>query len=199
MAILPIYTFDHPVLKQVSAPVAEISDDVRKLVKNMFETMNNADGIGLAANQVGSNQAITVIDIGELEEDDIKAGKKTHKTPPIVMINPIIEVFSDETTEFEEGCLSLPAFRDKVTRPIGIQVRFTDLDMKEHRMETDGLLARVMQHEIDHLNGVYFFERLSPVRRAMAHPKLRRIQLGQAEADYPLFLGKMPPQRKKRK
>jgi peptide deformylase len=114
------------------------------------------------------------------------------------MINPVIEVFSDETTEFEEGCLSLPAFRDKVTRPTGIQVRFTDPDMKEHRMETDGLLARVMQHEIDHLNGIYFFERLTPVRRAMAHPKLRRIQLGQAEADYPLFLGKVPP-RKKRK
>jgi peptide deformylase len=188
MAILPIYTFDHPVLKQAATPVSEITDEVRTFVKNMFETMTNADGVGLAANQVGSQYAITVIDIGDLEEDDIKAGKQKHKTLPITLINPIVEVFSDDTSEYEEGCLSLPTLRDKVTRPSAIQVRFYDLDMKEHRMETDGLLARVIQHEVDHLNGKYFFELLSPVRRAMAHPKLRRIQLGQAEAEYPVFL-----------
>jgi peptide deformylase len=188
MAILPIYTFDHPVLKQAATTVPEMTDEVRAFVKNMFETMNNADGVGLAANQVGNNGAITVIDIGDLEEDDIKAGKQKHKTLPIVLINPVVEVFSDDSMEFEEGCLSLPTLRDKVTRPSAIQVRFYDLNMKEHRMETDGLLARVIQHEIDHLNGVYFFERLSPVRRAIAHPKLRRIQLGQVDAEYPVFL-----------
>lgn len=188
MAILPIYTFDHPVLKQVATPVPEITDEVRTFVKNMFETMNNADGVGLAANQVGSQHAITVVDIGDLEEDDIKAGKKKHKTPPIVLINPIVEVFSDDQMEYEEGCLSLPTLRDKVMRPTAIQLSFYDLNMKEHRMETDGLLARVVQHEIDHLNGIYFFEHLAPLRRAMAHPKLRRIQLGQVDADYPVFL-----------
>jgi peptide deformylase len=199
MSVLPVYTFDHPVLKQVSTPVSDITDEVKTFVKNLYDTMYNADGIGLAANQVGSSHAITVIDIGDLEEDDIKAGKKTRKTPPITLINPVIEAFSDEKTEFEEGCLSLPTFRDKVTRPVGVQVRFYDLDMKEHRIETDGLLARVMQHEIDHLNGLYFFDRLAAVRRAMAHPKLRRIQLGQVDADYPLFLGKAAPPRKKKK
>ncbi|TAE24290.1 MAG: peptide deformylase [Candidatus Kapaibacterium sp.] len=199
MAILPIYTFDHPILKQVSTPVAEMTGEIKLFVKNLFETMNNADGIGLAANQVGSEHAITVIDIGDLEEDDLKSGKKAHKTPPLVLINPVIEAFSEEKEDFEEGCLSLPTFRDKVTRPTGIQVRFYDLDMKEHRLEADGLLSRVMQHEIDHLNGIYFFERLSPMRRAMAHPKLRRIQLGQAEAEYPVYLEQKHPQRRKKK
>lgn len=199
MAILPIYTFNHPILKQAATPVTDITDEVKTFVKNMFDTMNNADGIGLAANQVGSNHAITVIDIGELEEDDIKAGKRTHKTPPLVLINPVIEAFAEETTEYEEGCLSLPSLRDKVVRPVGIQVRFYDLAMKEHHMETDGLLARVMQHEIDHLKGIFFFEHLTPMRRAMAHPKLRRIQLGQAEADYPLFMEKKSVVRKRKK
>lgn len=184
MAILPIYTYDHPVLKQATKPVENITDELVQFVKDMFETMNNADGIGLAANQVGDSRSIAVIDISELEEDKTKSKVKT---PPIVLINPVITIFSDETSESEEGCLSLPTYRDSVTRPEKIQVQFYDLQMRQHTIETDGLLSRVMQHEIDHLMGVYFFERLSAMRRAMAHPKLRRIQLGQVDTDYPLF------------
>lgn len=187
MAILPVYTYDHPILKQAAKPVDDITDEIVQFVKDMFETMNNADGIGLAANQVGSSHAIAVIDISELDDEKKKSKLKT---PPIVLINPLIQIFSDETTESEEGCLSLPTYREDVTRPEKIQLRFYDLQMHEHTMEVDGLLARVMQHEIDHLQGIYFFERLSAVRRAMAHPKLRRIQLGQVEAEYPLFTAK---------
>lgn len=184
MAILPVYTYDHPLLKQVAKPVEDINDELTTFVRNMFETMNNADGIGLAANQVGDARAITVIDLSDVEEE--QKGSKI-KTPPMVLINPIITAYSPETSEMEEGCLSLPTYRDTITRPEKIQVRFYDLQMHEHHLEAEGLLARVMQHEIDHLSGKYFFDYLSPVRRAMAHPKLRRIQLGQAKADYPLY------------
>jgi peptide deformylase len=187
MAILPVYTYDHPILKQVTTPVDSITDEIVQFVKDMFETMNNADGIGLAANQVGDSRSIAVIDISELEEDKTKSKAKT---PPIVLINPVITLFSEETSESEEGCLSLPTYRDNVTRPEKIQVQFYDLQMHQHTIEAEGLLSRVMQHEIDHLGGIYFFEHLSAMRRAMAHPKLRRIQLGQVDTDYPLFSAK---------
>ncbi len=184
MAILPVYTFDHPLLRQVSKPVETFTDELNKFVKSMFETMNNADGIGLAANQVGDERAITVIDLSDIEDDKKQSSLKT---PPMVLINPTITAYSPEVSDMEEGCLSLPTYRDTVTRPAQIQVRFYDVQMHEHNIEAEGLLARVMQHEIDHLSGKYFFDYLSPVRRAMAHPKLRRIQLGQAKADYPLY------------
>jgi peptide deformylase len=185
MAILPVYTYDHPILTQIAKPVEEITDELKVFVRNLIETMHNADGIGLAANQVGDERAITVIDLSEV--DDEKTGKPFPKTPPLVLINPVITQRSGEMTEFEEGCLSLPRFRDKVVRPEQAQVRFFDLTMHEHTLDTEGLLSRVVQHELDHLNGIYFFELLSPMRRAMAHPKLKRIQLGQIDADYPLF------------
>jgi peptide deformylase len=190
MPILPIYTFDHPVLKRIAEPVADIDDALLKFVASMTKTMHNAEGVGLAANQVGDSRAIATIDISDF--DDEKTGKP-YNIPPMTLINPVIEAFSDATVEFEEGCLSLPTFRDKVLRPSGIQVRFYDVQMHEHRLEADGFLARVIQHEIDHLNGKYFFEYLSPIRRALAHPKLRRIQLGQVPTDYPLFDPKNDP------
>lgn len=191
--ILPIYTYDHPVLKQTSTPVQDISDEIVQFVNNMFATMRNADGIGLAANQVGSTHAITVIDLSDMEDD------RPVKTPQMTLINPVIQAVSDEHTEFEEGCLSLPNFRDKITRPEKIQVRFYDMTMKEHTLEADGLLARVIQHEVDHLNGIYFFEHLNQIRRAMAHPKLKRIQLGHIETEYPVFNTKHATKPKKRR
>ncbi len=178
--ILPVYTYNHPVLRQKTTSVADMSDEIRTLIANMFETMYNANGIGLAANQVGKDIAITVIDFTDDDEDDNEAG-------PIVLINPVIEAFSDEEEEFEEGCLSLPDFRDVVVRPEAIQVRYLDENMKEVVREADGLLARVIQHETDHLNGVYFFERLSPIRRTLSQSKLKRIAKGEYSAAYETF------------
>jgi peptide deformylase len=103
------------------------------------------------------------------------------------MINPVVEVVSEETEASEEGCLSLPDLRADVVRPIEAQVRYFDLEMKEHLVDVDRLLARVMQHEIDHLNGIYFFDHLKPMRRAMMKRKLMEIKRGEIEADYPLF------------
>lgn len=182
--ILPIYTYNHPVLKQPALPVQEITNELSMFVQSMMKTMRNADGIGLAANQVGDRRAITTIDISEMEDS---SSGKNYKIPPLVLINPVILSFSDETVEFEEGCLSLPQYRDTVTRPEKILVEFMDIEMKVHRLEADKLLARVIQHELDHLNGIYFFERLSATRRALGFQKLRRIQLGQVHTEYPLY------------
>lgn len=178
--ILPVYTYNHPVLKQKTAAINEMSDELNALINNMFETMYHANGIGLAGNQVGKGLAVTVIDIADSEDEDTING-------PLVLINPVIEAFSDDEEEFEEGCLSLPDFRDMVVRPIEIQVRFLDREMKEQRHQVGGLLARVMQHEIDHLNGIYFYERLSPIRRTLAQGKLKRIARGEFEPDYEVY------------
>ena len=179
MQILPIYTYDHPVLRRKLKQVEEITDDVVKLALDMHATMKNAEGIGLAANQVGVDLAMTVIDISQVEGFENIA--------PLTLINPVIEGFSDDEVSSEEGCLSLPDLRADVLRPSAIQVRFFDTAMREHAMEVDQLLARVMQHEIDHLNGIYFFDRLKPMRRAMLKRRLMDIKRGEIEADYPLF------------
>lgn len=177
--ILPVYTYNHAVLKQRTSQIADMTDDLRRLIEDMFETMYKANGIGLAANQVGKGLSLTVIDVADRDESEDPG--------QLVLINPVIEAFSDDEEEFEEGCLSLPDYRDTVIRPSAIQVRFHDADMKEHVMEVDGLLARVMQHEIDHLNGIYFFERLSPIRRTLGNGKLKKIARGQFDAEYPTF------------
>ncbi|MFZ9870444.1 MAG: peptide deformylase [Candidatus Kapaibacteriota bacterium] len=178
--ILPIYTYNHPVLKQRTADVDDLTDDVRDLINNMIHTMRVANGIGLAANQVGKGLSLTVIDLAE-------DGTPADDDNALVLINPVVEAVSDHVEEFEEGCLSLPDYRDIVVRPEAIQVRYTDAALKECVREVDGLLARVMQHEIDHLNGIYFFERLSPIRRTLGSGKLKRIARGDVDADYELF------------
>ena len=184
MSVLPIYIYDQPILKQKADPVSDMNDEVRKLIADMFETMHRGDGIGLAANQVGSPLAITVVDISD-KDDERKKKKSSSET--LVLVNPVIEFYSDEESEMEEGCLSLPGYRDYVTRPEAIQVRFLDEDMRERTLEADDLLARVIQHEVDHLNGKYFFERLSPLRRSLSQRKLRRIKNLEIDPDYPTF------------
>jgi len=182
--ILPVYTYNHAVLKQKTSQIDDMSDELNALIDDMFATMYNANGIGLAANQVGKGLSLTVIDTQESDDDESSSSSE-----PLVLINPVIEAFSDEEEEFEEGCLSLPDLRDVVIRPTAIQVRYLDRLMKEQVREVDGILARVMQHEIDHLNGIYFYERLSPIRRTLASGKLKRIARGDIEPDYEIFRG----------
>jgi len=182
--ILPVYTYNHAVLKQKTSQIDDMSDELNTLIDDMFATMYNANGIGLAANQVGKGLSLTVIDTQESDDDESSSSSE-----PLVLINPVIEAFSDEEEEFEEGCLSLPDLRDVVIRPTAIQVRYLDRLMKEQVREVDGILARVMQHEIDHLNGIYFYERLSPIRRTLASGKLKRIARGDIEPDYEIFRG----------
>ena len=180
MSILPIYVYDHSILKHKADTIEHLNDDIRTFIDDMKETMLNAEGIGLAANQVGSPLSITIIDISPVE------GCESIK--PLTMINPKITHYSDEETDYEEGCLSLPNLRELVIRPEAIQVSFMDEHEKLHTMEADGLLARVMQHEIDHLNGIYFTDRLTQLKRALLQSKLRRISKGESTADYDIVL-----------
>lgn len=183
MAFLPVYNCYHPVLKKKTEKIKEINGEIDKLVRDMFETMYNAEGIGLAANQVGISKSLIIIDTSAGNIDE----QKKHP-PPMAMINPVIESFSDEEIEFNEGCLSIPKFYEKVWRPSQIQVKYWDLDMKEHVLEVDNLLARVIQHEIDHLNGILFFEKLTPIRRTLARNKLKNIKNGKVKPDYKMIL-----------
>jgi peptide deformylase len=180
MSILPIYVYDHSILKHKADTIEHLNDDIRTFINDMKETMLNAEGIGLAANQVGSPLSITIIDISPVE------GYESIK--PLTMINPKITHYSDEETDYEEGCLSLPNLRELVIRPEAIQVSFMDEHEKLHTMEADGLLARVMQHEIDHLNGIYFTDRLTQLKRTLLQSKLRRISKGESTADYDIVL-----------
>lgn len=177
--ILPIYLYDHPVLRQRAEPITEITPELRKLARDMLETMYAAHGIGLAGNQVGVLRQIIVVDIGEEEGME----------QPLVLLNPQLIAISDETAEMEEGCLSLPELRESLTRPAAVQLRYLDLHGTERQLETEGLLARVLQHEIDHLQGIYFVDRLPPLRRLFLQRKLERIARGEIVPPYPVVFG----------
>ncbi|MGA1276841.1 MAG: peptide deformylase [Candidatus Kapaibacteriota bacterium] len=180
MKVLPIYVYDHAILKQKAQKVDNIDDSIVQFIEQMKLTMHEAEGIGLAANQVGSPLAITVIDITPVEGYE--------HTKPLVLINPEITYYSEEETDYEEGCLSLPNLRELVLRPEAIQVSFYNEKIEPQTMQADGLMARVMQHEIDHLNGIYFTDRLSQLKRTLLQSKLRRISKGETNADYAIVL-----------
>jgi peptide deformylase len=177
LAILPIYTFDHSVLRQETSQIEQDSAQLQKLIDDMIATMRNADGIGLAANQVGKSLALTVIDTQHIEGWEDK--------PPLVLLNPAITGTHGESV-FEEGCLSLPGIREDIVRPEAIGVKFLDRNLKEVEMEADKIIARVMQHEIDHLHGKYFIDYLSPFKMSLLRGKLSRMMKGETETDYPL-------------
>ena len=155
MAIRPIIALPDKRLRLVSEPVARVDEDVRKLVADMFETMYEAPGVGLAAIQVGVPKRVVTIDATRGEEEK----------QPIALINPEIVWSSEEKIAHEEGCLSIPEYLDEVERPERVKVRFLDLEGRRHELEADGLLARVVQHEIDHINGVLFIDHLSKLKR----------------------------------
>jgi peptide deformylase len=165
------------VLKKKTRQIANIDDSVLTLALNMLETMKHAHGIGLAANQVGQGLAMTVVDISDTEGNE---GVK-----PLVLINPELVDVEGESV-FEEGCLSLPGLREDVKRPSDIFVKYIDPNGTEVKTEANGLLARVIQHEIDHLNGIYFFERLSKIKQTLVKPELNKIRRGEVETEYEL-------------
>ena len=155
MAIRPILTLPDARLRAVADPIVDIDDGVRELAKDMFDTMHDAPGIGLAAPQIGVMRRIAVLDLSpEGEPPD-----------PIVMINPEILRFGEETVVTEEGCLSIPELFYEVERPAEITVRYTDLDGKEVTRDATDRLAICMQHEIDHLDGVLYIDYLSRLKR----------------------------------
>jgi len=177
MSILPIYLYGQPILRKRARAVRTMTPGLLSKVEDMFATMRNSQGIGLAANQVGLLQRIIVIDISGMEEGE--------DVPPMVLINP--EVISSEGSwVMEEGCLSIPEIRGEVKRPETVEVRFTDIDASEQEIEASGLLARVLQHEIDHLNGVLFIDYLDPAEQKTLKGRLNKISKGETEVAYPV-------------
>ncbi len=179
MAILPIVEVPDPRLRQISAPVEEVTDEVRRLVADMFETMYAAPGIGLAAIQVGVPRRILVIDLQEPEQE---GGDPVRD--PRVFINPEILGNSDRDVPYSEGCLSVPDQYAEVERPDRIRARWLDEQGGSHEEEIEGLLAVCLQHEIDHLNGILFIDHLSRLKREMVLRKLakQRKELGKRAA-----------------
>ena len=155
MALRDILVLPDKRLRLVSEPVKKIDRDIRQLVDDMFETMYEAPGIGLAAIQVGVPRRIITMDLS----------KKESPQEPRVFINPDLLWASDETATYEEGCLSIPEYYEEVTRPAQVRVAYLDLEGKEQVLEANDLLATCLQHEIDHLNGVLFIDHISKLKR----------------------------------
>ncbi len=166
MSIRPILTAPDPRLKAMSEPVESVDAEMRALVADMIETMYDADGIGLAAIQVGVAKRVLVMDI------DQRDGEKN----PRVFINPVITWASEETETMEEGCLSVPEIWDDVERPKSIKAEYLDGEGNRQTLEADGLLAVCLQHEMDHLDGILFLDHLSKLKRSIALRKLTKAK-----------------------
>jgi len=163
MAILKILEFPDPRLRNVAKPVTDVDETIKRLIVDMFDTMKDAQGIGLAASQIDVHLRVIVMDLGE------------DGTGPRVFINPEIEALDDSIDPYEEGCLSVPGFYEKVDRPAHVMIRALDGEGKAFEEEARGLLAVCIQHEIDHLEGKLFVDYLSPFKRHRIRKKLEKI------------------------
>jgi peptide deformylase len=172
MAVRPILVAPHPALKAKAKPVSRVDDEVRQLMDDMLETMYQAPGIGLAAPQVGVPSRVLVVDVA----------KEGEPPQPLRLANPEILWASEELAAHEEGCLSVPEHYAEVMRPTKVRIRYRDYDDKLVEIEPEGLLATCLQHEIDHLEGVLFIDRLSALKRNIILRKLVKARkLAEAE------------------
>jgi peptide deformylase len=162
MALLKILEFPDPRLRTIAEPVETVDDEIRKIIDDMFETMYDAPGIGLAATQVNIHKQIVVIDISEEGNE------------PLVLINPSFEVLTDETEQMQEGCLSVPGFYENVVRPERVKLNAIGRDGEPYELIADGLLAVCIQHELDHLNGKLFVDHISRLKRDRIRGKLEK-------------------------
>lgn len=178
--ILPIYIYGHPVLRKEAEDIEKDYPGLDKLVSDMFETMYNSDGVGLAAPQIGKSIAMFVIDGSPLAEDFPECrGSK------MVVINPQLEVLEDEPAVVRsEGCLSLPGLSENVKRHEHIRLEWLDEKFEPHVQEFRGFLARIIQHEYDHLLGEVYTDHISPIRKQMIRNKLHNMERGNVKASY---------------
>lgn len=174
MTVLKLYEYPDAVLKQKSQRVEKVDAEVQKILDDMLETMYASAGVGLAAPQVGLLKRIVVIDVEQEEDgDDYKAGR------PLFLINPEIVWRSEDKVCGEEGCLSVPKQRAEVERYAKVRVKYTDYNGQEQEIEGDGLLAVCLQHEIDHLDGILYIDRISSLKRQMLLKKLNKLRESQ--------------------
>ena len=164
MATLKILEFPNPNLRKVAVPVTSFDNDLKRLIDTMFETMYEANGIGLAATQVDVHKRLLVLDVSE-ERDD-----------PKVFVNPTIDVIESDLADYDEGCLSVPGFYETVSRPKKITVSAQDKEGSQFEIEADGVLSVCIQHEIDHLDGKLFVDYLSSLKRNRIKDKLQKEQ-----------------------
>ncbi len=177
--ILPVVLYGHPVLRKETKEIDEDYEGLKELIDNMWQTMYNSDGIGLAAPQIGRSIRLIVIDADPMQDEfpELKGFKK-------VLINPIITEFGEDEDVTHEGCLSLPGIREEVKRPSKIKVEYEDENFELIEETLEGFAARVVQHEYDHLEGTLFVDHLSPLKKRLLKGKLNAIAKGKVNVDY---------------
>jgi peptide deformylase len=177
--ILPIEIYGSPILRKMSENISSDYPNLNKIIEDMFETMYKADGIGLAAPQVGLNIRLIVIDADCMSDDDPSVAEFK-----VVLINPVIKKREGDIYAYQEGCLSLPGIREEVKRPSVITMEYLDENFNLHTEVFDGLKARIIQHEYDHIEATLFIDHLSPLKRKLLRSKLNTITKGEHEAAY---------------
>ena len=178
--IYPIYLYGHPVLRKKCEPVKEETPELKKLVADMFETMYNSEGVGLAAPQIGKPIRLIVID-GDVLADKFPECKDLKLT----LINPTLEIIEDvDPVTREEGCLSLPGLSENVRRHEHVKLDWLDEDFQPHSEEFTGFASRIIQHEFDHLEGEVYTDHISPIRKQLIKSKLNNISKGKVSCDY---------------
>ena len=164
MALLDIQLLGAKVLRREAVPLETVTNETRRLIRDMFDTMYHAEGIGLAAPQVGISRRILIVDVNNEDES-----RHVH-----ALVNPVIVWSSQDTDKAKEGCLSIPGIEESVARPVSVTVEALSPDGEPVRIEADGLFARALQHEVDHLDGVLFIDRVSPLKRGILMRKWRK-------------------------
>jgi peptide deformylase len=175
--ILPIIAYGDPVLKKRAAEIDKHFPKLKELIADMYETMHNAHGVGLAAPQVGLSIRLFVVDAAAFDDEEIKDFKQ-------VFINPTIKDEEGEPWKFNEGCLSIPSIREDVSRNETVHIEYYDENWNFKKETLKGLAARIVQHEYDHIEGVLFIDRLSPLRKRLLKNKLIDISTGNVDVDY---------------
>ena len=181
--IYPIVVYGDPVLKRKAVDIEKGSLDVKQLAEDMFDTMYGASGVGLAAPQIGKSIRMFVVDGTPLEEEELVDFKH-------VFINPKILTEEGDEWKYEEGCLSIPHIREDIERNERLTIHYFDENWEEHEQSFDGLKARIIQHEYDHIEGVLFTDRISPFKKRLLKAKLQNISKGRVKTDYRIAIPK---------
>jgi len=185
--VMPVYVYGMSVLRRVADEIPEDYAELDKLIEEMFETMHVSDGVGLAAPQVGKSLRIFVVDAAPISEDRKDPGLKEFKK---AFINPIIIEQPGEEVAMEEGCLSIPNIREEVIRPARVRIEYYDENWNLREEEYEGIRARIILHEYDHLEGRLFVDRISPIRRKLLTARLNAISRGNVDCDYQIIYPK---------
>lgn len=179
---LPIYLYGHPVLRKTSTDVPHDYPELRQLIDDMFETMYRSEGVGLAAPQIGRNIRLVVIDASPMGETFPECVDRK-----LTLINPVVEILPDgEHCSRGEGCLSFPGLSENVARTEKIRLKWLDENFTPHDEVISGFLARIVQHECDHLEGILYIDHISPIRKQLIRSKLNAIINGKISCDYPV-------------